>query len=499
MIGPTFRSATAGLIALATASCAPLLATRPGTGGPAATTPLQAELDAIFGAEWIDHAHWGILVRSLDSGETIYTRNADRLFVPASVVKLLTGAAMLETVGPDFRYRTIISTSGTIRGNVLDGSLVVTGSGDPTFSSRFHADPRDVFRAWADSLRSHGITRISGSIIGVDTAFVGPTLGSGWAWDDLMAGYAAEFGALQFNENVVELDIFPNRNPPQPAVIVVTPATQSIRVFNDTRTMPDGSNTALRIVRDEFGTGIVARGEIAADADPVRRSVSAGTPAAFLIALLRETLREAGVVVEGQPVLFGELEPYDTSVRGAMPLFEYRSPPLSEILPRMLKPSQNLIAETMLRTVGREMVGVGSAEGGVAVVDSLLTAWDLDVGSYRMADGSGLSRYNLLSPSLVVALLARMDRSAHRELWIQSLPLGGRDGTLLSRMREPPLIERVQAKTGTLSGVRSLSGYLTTQRGERVVFSMIVNNHTLAAADVDRLVDSALERIATFR
>jgi serine-type D-Ala-D-Ala carboxypeptidase/endopeptidase (penicillin-binding protein 4) len=462
--------------------------------GPAAS-PLVAELDSIFDDPTLLHAHWGVQIRSLDSGETIYARNDERLFLPASNMKLFTAAAALETLGPDYRYRTTIAAAGPVRDGVLEGPLVVYGTGDPTFSGRFLDEPRDAFRAWADSLRAHGITRIVGPIIGVDTAFAGPPLGAGWAWDDLTEGYAAEFGALQFNESMIELDIFPNRNGLQPALVVLTPPTQAVRVINDTRTVLPGSVTAIRVLRDETGSGIILRGEIAADDEGARRNVAVSNPGFFFVMALRETLREQGIAAEGPAIRHTSLEPYDPALREAAPIFTHLSPPLSEILPGMLKPSQNLIAETLLRTVGREVRQVATTEGGAAAIDSLMRAWDLDPSRFRIADGSGLSRYNLVSPSLINALLERMDRSEHRELWSTSLPVAGRDGTLASRMRDPPLADNVHAKTGTLTGNSALSGYLTTARGERIVFSILVNNHAVTAADAHRVVEAALERV----
>jgi D-alanyl-D-alanine carboxypeptidase/D-alanyl-D-alanine-endopeptidase (penicillin-binding protein 4) len=466
-----------------------------GVGG----ATMSRRLDAIFGDTTLDHGHWGVLVRSLDTGETLYARNEERLFVPASNQKILTGAAILETLGPDYRYTTTIAGSGTIANGVLNGSLVVIGTGDPTFSERFYNDPRDAFRAWADSLRTYGITRVTGGIIAVDTAFKGPTLGEGWMWDDLLGSSSAPYGALQFNESVVRVDLFPSRTEFQPALVVVRPATQAVRIFNDTRTVPAGSFTNLRFFREDLGTGIVIHGEIASDSEGVSRTLAVHDPAEYFIGVLREVLREQGISIEGQVFHHTELEPFDPALYNAVPIFTHQSPPLREILPHMLKPSQNQLAETMLITVGREMRGEATADGGEAVVDSLLTAWDIEPRRYRMADGSGLSRYDLVSPALIVGVLERMDRSAYRDVWLASLPVGGRDGTLESRMRDAPLLDRVVAKTGTLSGVRSLSGYLTTLSGERIVFSMIMNNFVVNSAAVDRVVETALAEIATLR
>ncbi len=466
---------------------------------PAPVAGLAGDLNRIFDDAAFGHAHWGVLVRSLDTGETIYSRNAERLFIPASNTKLLTAAAALETLGPDYRYRTTVSTSGPVRNGVLEGALIVTGTGDPTISGRFFAEPREVFRAWADSLRAHGIARVAGGIVAVDTAFAGPRLGAGWMWDDLMTGSAAPFGALQFNEGVIQIDLYPSRSLLQPAIVVLTPPTQSVRIVNDTRTMTEGSLPAIRVERDALVSGIVVRGEVPIDIDEVRRTIAVESPGDYFATVLRETLREAGITVEGAAMTVAELEPYDPTVRNAMVLFTHQSPPLREILAGMMKPSQNMIAETLLLTLGREMRAESTARGGVAVIDSLLSVWEVAPRAHRTEDGSGLSRYNLLSPALLVGILERMDRSEFREEWLASLPVAGRDGTLAGRMREAPLLDQVLAKTGTLSGIRALSGYLTNQAGERLAFSILLNNHVLSSAEADGVVESALARVATER
>jgi D-alanyl-D-alanine carboxypeptidase/D-alanyl-D-alanine-endopeptidase (penicillin-binding protein 4) len=350
-------------LVLAIAGCAPaagIPATGPGPV-PVPASDLAGRLAAIFADPVISHAHIGVLFRSLDTGETLYELEAEKMFIPASNVKILSGAAALATLGPDYRYRTTVSLGGPVQGGVLQGPLVITGAGDPTFSDRFHPDARDVFRAWADSLKARGITRVAGGVIAVDTAFGGPSLGSGWAWDDLAAGYAAEYSALQFNENVIDVDVFPSRTTLDPAVVVLTPATQYVRVLNDTRTMPAGSVTAIRLERDAASSSILLSGEIAADSEGLTETVSVRDPALYAATVIRDPLREPALMVEAPVVRYSPTDPSTAAVGAADPVFVHLSPPLWEILAGALKPSQNLIAETMLVAAGREMRGEGTA------------------------------------------------------------------------------------------------------------------------------------------
>lgn len=480
------------LLCLAAASSACAAVGAAGGGGGAPTLALR--VDSILADSAFAHAHWGAQVVSLQSGEVLYRRSAERVFVPASNQKLFTGAAALETLGPAYRFDTAIFASGQVRDGVLRGDLIVRGSGDPSISARFDEDARAVFFAWADSLKARGITRVQGGIVGVDSAFTGPSLGAGWMWDDLNYGFAAEFGALQFNESVATLQIVPSRTVGAPPVVILDPPTQHVRIHNLATTGMEGSPLALSITRDPAGPGVTVEGSIPADTAMIARSLAVRDPTAYFVSTLRETLREAGVMVEGQ-ALPAEQWPEDRAGVVEALLFTHRSPPLREILAGMMKPSQNQIAETLLLTVGRELRGEGSAAAGAVVMDSLLRAWNLPADELRMADGSGMSRYNLASPRLLVGLLAHMDRSPSRDAWRASLPVAGVDGTLAGRMNEPPLVENVVAKTGTLSGVRALSGYLTRASGEPVAFSFIVNHHLLSASDADRLVEAALSLI----
>lgn len=479
------------LIALAAlfGGCAPLARTM---GGPR-PAPTTVALDSIFADSALAHAHWGVLVKSLRTGNVIYARNAEKEFVPASNAKLITAAAALAVLGPDYRFRTEISAAGPVTDGVLRGPLVVRGSGDPTLSGRFTADPRATFRAWADSLRVRGITRIAGGIIGVDSAFAGPTVGVGWAWDDLDAEYAAEFGGLQFNEGAIEVQAMPSRTVGEPGIVVLNPPTQYVHVDNRTTTARSGTPAGIQVSRDLASSGITVTGALPADTPYVTTATPVRDPTAYFLAVLRETLRAAGVAVEGQAL------PADEWMADRMletRLFTHLSPPLRDILPAMLKPSQNGIAESLLRTVGREARGVGSAAEGAAAVDSMVRAWGLPAAELRLADGSGLSRYDLVTPEILVGILVHMRQSPQGELWYTSLPIAGVDGTLARRMTGAPLRGNVRAKTGTLTGVRSLSGYLTTTAGEPIVFSILVNNHLLSAAAVDRATDGALGIIA---
>ncbi len=492
-----FLSSVWVLLLLAAAGCYPAPRTAP---VPTPAEALRAEIRTIFADTAFAHAFWGVIVRSLDTGETFYQQYGEKMFLPASNMKLVTGAAVLEALGPDFRYRTALAAAGPVREGVLRGDLVVRAGGDPTISGRFTpGDPRAVFRAWADSLRAHGVRRVAGAVVGVDEYFDNVPYGRGWTWDDLIFAYSAPVAGLQFNDAVVQVQVFAGSRAGLPAVVALEPGTGYLPVINRTTTTGPDSPEQLEYRYSETGGALIVAGEVPLGAAPIERNVAVRDPARYFVTVLRESLREAGILVEGPAVLAGDREDDEATLRAASPLFVHHSPAMREILPAFMKPSQNQIAEMLLKTLGRELRGEGSAGAGAQVVDSLFRVWELEPRYLVMADGSGLSRYNYLAPELAMALLERMTRSPHFELWHTSLPIAGVDGTLRTRMVGTPAEGRVYAKTGTLSGVRALSGYVTTADGERLLFSMMVNHHLLRAADADRLIDATLVRLAELR
>ena len=458
-------------------------------------TAFAAAVDSIFSDTVFAGANWGVEIKSLETGRILYARNAGKMFVPASNMKLVTGAAALETLGPGWRYRTAVAAGGPVANGVLRGDLVVVGSGDPTIAADYqNGDPLAVFRAWADSLRAHGITRITGRIVGDDDVFDDLAYGRGWAWDDMDAYYSAEVGGLQYNLGIIGISVSPGPAPGSEGRVTLLPATRYTLVENRTRTVAGAPVAEVEGTRHEHGTGIILAGDVPRDTAAVRTEVAVRNNTAYFVTVLRETLVAAGIRVDDGAVDQDELPAGDRPARRDT-LFVHASAPLSEILPGFLKPSQNQVGELLLKTMGRAFRGQGTAAAGIAVVDSVFRTWNLPRRKLAQADGSGLSRYNLVAPELLIALLEHMRGSANYPLFYAALPVGGVDGTLAGRMKGTPLQGNVHAKTGTVSNVRSLSGYLTTAAGEPMVFSMIVNHHTVSSRDADRLAEAALMRL----
>ena len=499
------RRAPAALVFLAAAGCVARGATAPLAP---AVSRLSAELDSAFSGPEFARAMWGVVVQSLDNGEVLYRRNSERLFMPASNQKLVTSSAALARLGPAFRYRTAVVARGARRGDTLAGDLVVVGRGDPTLSLHM-AGGTDILaslRPWADSLRAHGVRTLTGRVAGDGSWFADPPLGAGWAWDYLSDSYAAPVGALQFNEGFALLQVTPGDTAGAPARLALLPAAAPLRLFGAVTTAPRDSGLAgVQLSRAPFTDSVVVSGRIPVAHAPESLEVAVLDPARFFEAALTQVLREAGIAVLGRtPEAAAVAAPPAAAGAGTSPavaaetLFVWLSPPLRDILPPFLKPSQNQLGETLLRTIGGEARGQASVDSGRAAVQETLRGFGIPDDAYVIADGSGLSRYNYVAPETLARILVAMARRPDFDVFYQALPIAGVDGTIAGRMRGTAAAGNVHAKTGSISNVRSLSGYVTTADGERLVFVMIANHFTVPRRVVELVQDRALERLANF-
>ena len=453
---------------------------------------LAAEIDSALAVPAFARASWGVAIQSLDNGQVLYRRDAERLFLPASNLKLLTAAAALLRLGPDFRYRTPVLARGTRRADTLAGDLVVVGRGDPALAvdAATGADPLAPLRPWADSLRARGVRVVRGRVTGDATLFTDPPLGPGWAWDDLDADYAAPVGALQLDQSVAWIEATPGAAAGQPVAATLLPPSTPLRLFDGATTAPaDSAVQQLAWSRSPFGDSVALSGRLSAGRAAARLPVSVPDPARYFVAGLKAVLADSGITVLGQAW------PADSA---ADTLFTWQSPSLDSVLVLFLKPSQNQIGETLLRTLGAQAKGVGSMDSGRAVVREVLTGFGVPPDAYVLADGSGLSRYNYVTPDAVARVLEAMYRRPEFASFYAALPVAGVDGTLAGRLKGTRAAGNAHAKTGSLSGVRSLSGYVRTADGEMLSFVLLVNGFTAPQRVVDAAQDQIVERLANF-
>ena len=466
------------------------------TAGKPALQQLTKDIDAVVTQPAFDHTYWAIVVKSLKTDETLYALNARKLMMPASNMKIVTLASAAATLRWNYTYETTVRAAGTIQDGVLRGDLVVAGSGDPSVATLDGAADR-LFADWAARLKAAGIHSIAGRIVGDDDAFDDDDLGFGWSWDDLQDDYAAGISALQFNENGARVTIAPGLAAGAPASFSIEPSTTGLVVDNQVTTIADGAPASIRTRRLPGSARLEVRGTIAIDARPAIQTVAVDNPTMFFVKSLRTALIANGIDVRGEAADVDEVA--DPPRPDGALLISYRSPPLSQLAIRLMKDSQNQYAETFLKTMGRA-AGTATAAAGRASVQTTLQAWGVADADLIQRDGSGLSRYDYVTADALTAILTHVDRDQTlRGPFEASLPIAGRDGSLRNRMKGTPAEGNARAKTGSMSNVRALSGYVTSADGEPLVFSILANNFEVPAATVTAAADAIVVKLASFR
>ncbi|HEY0780773.1 MAG TPA: D-alanyl-D-alanine carboxypeptidase/D-alanyl-D-alanine-endopeptidase [Gemmatirosa sp.] len=491
-------------------------------GRVAGDTPaaLAAAVDSMLGDPQWATAQWGVLVVNPRTGDTLYARNAGKLFLPASNEKLITGAVALARLGPEHRWHTAVAaaqravrTSGTLWGN-----LYVLGSGDPTVSDAMqHGDAMAPIRALADSVWARGVRRIEGDVVAWDAMWAGPSTEGpwkfGWEWDDLDTPSGAGVTELLFNDGVARVVVFGGARAGASAHVAVRPTPSAVPVDEypiDVRTVAAG-DTAARTVQARWNYDARQyefRGAVAVH-DSVVLELGIHDPRRAYVAALRDALRARGISVQGAMMDAWHtmnLDPRERCHAGCAPtpprldtLALLTSAPLRDVLPALEKPSQNQIAEALFLTLGRTGTGVASGDSARRVVGDQLRAWGVEPERDAVVrDGSGLSRHDFVTPTALVRVL---DAARHLAdgTFVDALPAAGVDGTLAARLRGTAAAGRVHAKTGSVDRVRSLSGYVTTADGELLLFSVLCNNYTTPSATVTRVQDAIALRLATLR
>ena len=478
-------------------------------------TQLDRRLSQLWDTETIPkRAFAGVVVLDAETGQTLFERNGSMLFTPASNAKLFSTALALSRLGPSHQMSTAIFANGSLSADtdILSGDLVLRGGGDPSVGSRHFPYSRETknlrdyplpaFESLADQVFAHGIRRIRGNVVGDDSAYQWEPFREGWAQDDALYDYGAPVSALTVNDNSLELTITPGKKPGMPAGIVIRPSMPYYDILNEIRTV---SSNAGRVEWERTPNGeLILRGDLAAGGRPTRIEVAIDDPALYAARYLRDALVRRGIAVEGtalaqhrweeesQPGIASGFPQGPAALAEAAALATHDSPPLEVILRTVNKESMNLFAELLLCEVGRAKTGAGSREAGLLELRRLLKEFRVPSEGVALFDASGLARLNLVSPAATAQLLSAMWQGPYRAQWIDSLPVGGEDGTLEHRFGGSPRATAIHAKTGTLRGVGALSGYATTVSGRVLVFSAMVNNH----AGSSRIARDFLDKIA---
>jgi D-alanyl-D-alanine carboxypeptidase/D-alanyl-D-alanine-endopeptidase (penicillin-binding protein 4) len=367
---------------------------------------------------------------------------------------------------------------------VLHGDLILEGRGDPTLLLK------DI-EAMARAVQDAGIRRIEGYLLYDETYFDGIRRGWDWAWDDEPYYYSPCLSAICVERNAVTVYVSPGETVGGEPRVRLSPSTSYLVVRNEATTASASAPSTVFVTREHARNIAVVRGQIPLDARPdsARQALSVEEPPRYAMWLLRETLEKQGIATRYRTALPSRVP------TGARLLYTHTSAPLTELLPLLNKPSDNLIAECLMRTLGAVVHREGSSAAGERVMRDFLRQAGLNLNALNIVDGSGLSRRNQISARNLVTLLRYMASHPQAKVFFDSLPIAGVDGTLRNRLVNTPAQGKVRAKTGSLSRVSTLAGYLTTASGEELVFAILMNNYNGPTATARAVQDAILLRL----
>lgn len=437
----------------------------------------------------------GVEVYSFDTKKILFKYNDDSLFMPASNMKVLTTALALLRLGPDYRFSTRLVREPS-------GDVVLIGSGDPSFSGRVYpyskesgpGPPLRALEALADHAVTAGLTRIDGDVVGDDRLYPWAPYPPSWTQDDMAREYGAPVSALTLNDNAITLTIEPGAQAGDPAELSLSPVIEYYAIDNRIVTVAKGGEARIRISRVQNSRQLLLWGSIPAGHAAFGDMLPVDDPALFAAKALYDALARRGVAITGKAVARHRSVHDDYDPGLSIELATRISPPLVELLQVTDKTSQNLHAELMLRAVGHATRYMGTRESGIEEMATLFKESGASAGDARLEDGSGLARNVMVTPRLMVRVLAHLYASKYREAYISLFPIGGEDGTLKNRMTDNPLANEIHAKTGTLSRAIALTGYVESKTHGWLAFSIIVNSFSAPPSDVRKWIDKiALE------
>ncbi|MBI3578567.1 MAG: D-alanyl-D-alanine carboxypeptidase/D-alanyl-D-alanine-endopeptidase [Ignavibacteriales bacterium] len=426
---------------------------------------LQDDIDSVLSDSIFVPGRASVKVASLDRKEVLYERDSKMLMRPASNMKLLTSSTAIALLGKDYQFKTDVMADTSLSDGVLNGNLYIKGFGNPDLKT-------SDLDTLASQIKSAGITSVKGKIVADVSFFDDLFWGSGWMWDDEPDPDEMFITPLSINKNCIFVIVTPGQSAGDSVKIETDPPTHYVAVINNAKTVKDTVINPLSVTRlfKEHLNTIIVEGEVLAGATPSRRKLSVWRPELYAAQLLKERLERDSIAIGSEPVI-GAAPPYANVIAT-------HAQRLDSMVVNLNKISDNLSAENTLKTLSAVKRGTpGNAASGINIVYEFLSSLGIDTTQFHMVDGSGVSHYNLLTTEMLEQLLEEMaQKPDFFPLLYQSLPIAGVDGTIGTRMNRTPAEGNLRAKTGSISGVSSLSGYVKTADGERLVFSIMMQN-----------------------
>jgi D-alanyl-D-alanine carboxypeptidase/D-alanyl-D-alanine-endopeptidase (penicillin-binding protein 4) len=452
----------------------------------------KVAIDYFLNDSTVNGAFIGIAVKDLAADSLIYECNSDLRFTPASNLKLFTSAAAIEILDVAYKFVTSFYTNGNLSSEGdLNGDLLIVGGGDPLISGRFRESVVDVLKLWCDSLHARGIKEIMGDLVIDNTFFEDDDLGPGWSHDDLTYWYACPISALSFNDNCVDIYVYPGGEVGKSCRIVLDPLTDYIDTVNNTITQPSGFENTFDFYRYP-GTNIVQFFGCLAidDASGVVDYVSVVSPHLYCADVFRNIMSEQNIDLKGEIVeVSAANRPLKYDINNLVKLFDWYSDSMGVMISVINKNSQNFFAEQTLKTLGAEICGEGSFKVSTGLVRDWLESIGITSDDIGFHDGSGLSYLNMAKPSAIIKLLQYMFKSPNFAVYYESLAIPGVDRSVRQRMPDHPMASMMRTKTGHIGNTRTFSGYLTTKSDRLMAFSLMVNHYSTSIEQIDKWFD----------
>lgn len=458
-------------------------------------TTLKQKLDEILADDKLIGTVTGVSVRKAKSGELIYAQNGNTRLRPASNMKLLTSTAALETLGPDYQFTTEVWTDGSVKGNVLHGNLYLKGKGDPTLLEQ-------DLREFAVELHKKGIHKIKGKLVGDDTWYDDVRLSEDLNWSDEPFYTGAQVSALtlspdsDYDAGTVIVEVTPSDQIGEPANVHMTPKNDYLTINNQTSMVAGDESKDISITRQHGTNEILIEGSMPLNGSTSKSWSSVWEPTGYTLNVFQRTLAEQGIHFIGKTdVSFGQ------TPKQATMLAEKKSMPLRELLIPFMKLSNNGHGEILTKEMGKIAHGEGSWEKGLQVTETVAKKLGVNTSTVQLRDGSGMSHKTYIPANSLTQLLYNAQEKSWFPIWEQSLPVAGISdrlvgGTLRSRMKEEPAKGNVKAKTGSLNSVSTLTGYVTAKDGEKLIFSIMINNYLGASSGITAIEDEIAVTLA---
>lgn len=476
------RTLITGAVAVTAAGAITIAGTMVAQAQETGDAALASAIDAILTDKRLTDSQIGVTVADANTGEVLYEHNGAKRAIPGSNDKLTTTAAALQNLGGDFTYSTEVLGDRPTDG-VVAGDLYLRGAGDPTV---LEAD----YDKLAEDLAALGVSTVDGDLVADDTAFDSVRSGAEWGWSDLQFTYAAEVSALtvasgdDYNAGSVRVFVKPGAAEGDAAQISMAPANDYVEIVNTATT---GTSTNVTVNRDPHDNVIRVSGTVKAGTEGTFATRSVIEPTRLAADVFADSLADAGITLNGD-LRYGESTP-----QGPETLATHQSMTLTELTGEILKPSNASVAEALFKTLGYEATGKGTFASGKAAVYAGIEPNGVDTGPIRQVDGSGISRHNMMTTNMLTDLLVGAKKADWFDTWYGALPIACGDGTLASRMCGTPAADNVRAKTGSMTSVSALSGYVTDADGRELVFSVITNDYLYSTVkDIEDKIAAAI-------